>query len=76
MGKHLSSLNQKVEWLIVHPEVWRGWPRFAGQDDLIIEAMRKDGIVSQGAHNFDIGDLGKPIAEARMRIRGNRNKNL
>lgn len=67
MGKHASSFEEKVEWLCQHPQYWKNWPCATYTDDEIIEFMRKDALVSAKANNYDIGDFGKLIAEARSR---------
>lgn len=68
MGTHKSSFSQKVEWLVKNPEIVRTWPRMPWTDKQVYAAMRKAGLISYGAHDHDLGDLGKPVAEARAII--------
>ena len=72
MGFHLSTSEEKIQWLVRHPDVWRGWPVGGHIDRAIKDGMRRDGLISPGAHDYDIGDFGKLIAEARARLRKRR----
>ena len=72
MGAHNSSFEQKVKWLVDHPDAWKGWPVDEEADKRIRDGMRRDGLISQGSHNYDIGDFGKAIASAKAQIRHTR----
>lgn len=69
MGAHKSNFQEKVNWLVKHPELWKGWPVGRYTDDQIIERMRTDGLVSKLANNYDIMDFGKLIAAAREKLK-------
>jgi len=69
MGAHRSSFEQKVQWLVDHPELCRAWPNPPATDAAIVTLMKDAGLISWGAHNYDIGDFGKAVAEARARLR-------
>lgn len=72
MGRHLSSSQQKIDWLVSHPDVWQGWPvRAPKTDDQIKDLMRKDGLISDRANNYDICDFGKLIGAARAILKSN-----
>lgn len=68
MGMHLSTSEEKVQWLVKNRTIWRGWPVGEHIDRAIKEGMRRDGLISPGAHDYDIQDFGKLIAEARSRL--------
>lgn len=72
MGAPMSSIEQKIDWLVRHPDVWRGWPAANHTDAQIIDLMRADGLISYHANNNDIMDFGRLIAEARSRLRHKR----
>lgn len=70
MGAPKSTIQQKVDWLCAHPELWRNWP--SGNDDWIKNRMRADGLISEHANNYDIMDFGKLIGLAREQMRKDR----
>ena len=69
MGAHRSSFEDKVKWFVGHPEVTKGWPIEPYTDKAIARMLRDDGLVSDGAHDYDLADFSKAISEARSRLR-------
>lgn len=68
MGKHAANFEQKVEWLVRHPFLVKKWPdRFV--ERLMIAGMRTDGLIARGTNDWDLGDFGKLVMEARDRIK-------
>lgn len=69
MGAPKSSFKEKVAWMVRHADLWKGWPAAHVSDDQIKEAMRKDGLISEHANNYDIMDFGRLVAAARQQIK-------
>lgn len=68
MGTHRSSFQQKVDWMIKHQSLWKGWP-MGTSDKAIIAKMREDGLISSHSNDYDVGDFGKLVAEARSQLK-------
>lgn len=72
MGKAKSTFAQKVDWMVRHAILWKGWPDAKYTDNQIIGRMQEDGLISKNSNTYDIMDFGKLITAARDQI----NKNL
>jgi len=72
MGAPNSSFQQKVDWMVQHEHYWRHWPTSAFTDDEIKGLMRRDGLISDKANNYDIMDFGKLVMAAREQLRKDR----
>ncbi len=71
MSYHQSSFEEKVAWFMRHPDCCAAWPRLPWDDRAIFYAMQREGLIGPGSNFHDLGDFGKPVAEARARLRSN-----
>lgn len=68
MAMHVATRQQRVTWLVGHPELWRGWEgTWDRRAAMIVEAMKRDGMVS-GTTSWVEVDVTGLIDEARARL--------
>jgi len=68
-----STKQAKVQWLVQHREVWRDWPASANLiERRIMLGLQEAGLVSKHTNLYGIMDVGKLIAEAKVKIHNTR----
>jgi hypothetical protein len=68
MSTPKATFQAKVDWLILHREVWVGWPVAGKTDRYIIQAMKEAGLISVHTRLHSVGDIGRLIATAKRQI--------
>jgi hypothetical protein len=64
--------QQRVDWLLQHPDLWAEWSEDAPDAVLrpvkrrLVEAMKRDGVLAASTYWVDV-QMGKLVAEARRR---------